>query len=100
MHIHLFYTFLHNSSEGMFLCLPDELNILSAFIVCHIHSVTSYSLDVWVYGPAHEVYCDIIQENGPERGKYRVIGTGVKTRPLFSTKLSGTGNILLTTLPV
>ena len=25
MHIHLFYTFLHNSSEGMFLCLPRQL---------------------------------------------------------------------------
>ena len=35
---HLFYTFLHNSSEGMFLCLPAELYILSAFFVSHIHS--------------------------------------------------------------
>ena len=35
---HLFYTFLHNSSEGMFLCLPEELYILSAFFVSHIHS--------------------------------------------------------------
>ena len=32
------FTFLHNSSEGMFLCLPEELYILSAFFVCHIHS--------------------------------------------------------------
>ena len=38
---HLFYTFLHNSSEGMFLCLPEELYILSAFFVSHVHSVTS-----------------------------------------------------------
>ena len=36
---HLFYTFLHNSSEGMFLCLPEELYILSAFFVSHVHSV-------------------------------------------------------------
>ena len=35
---HLFYTFLHNSSEGMFLCLPGELYILTAFFVSHIHS--------------------------------------------------------------
>ena len=34
MHIH----FLHNSSEGMFLCLPEELYILSAFFVRHVHS--------------------------------------------------------------
>ena len=33
---HLFYTFLHNSSEGMFLCLPGELYILSAFFVSHL----------------------------------------------------------------
>ena len=33
------FTFLHNSSEGMFLCLPEELYILSAFFVSHIHSV-------------------------------------------------------------
>ena len=32
------FTFLHNSSEGMFLCLPEELYILSAFFVCHVHS--------------------------------------------------------------
>ena len=32
------FTSLHNSSEGMFLCLPEELYILSAFFVCHIHS--------------------------------------------------------------
>ena len=29
---------LHNSSEGMFLCLPEELYILSAFSVRHVHS--------------------------------------------------------------
>ena len=29
---------LHNGSEGMFLCLPEELYILSAFFVSHIHS--------------------------------------------------------------
>ena len=34
MHIH----FLHNSSEGMFLYLLEELYILSAFFVSHIHS--------------------------------------------------------------
>ena len=39
MHIHLFYTFLQNSSEGMFLCLPKELYILSAFFVIHVQSV-------------------------------------------------------------
>ena len=33
------FTFLHNSSEGMFLCLPEELYILSAFFVRHVHSV-------------------------------------------------------------
>ena len=32
------FTFLHNSSERMFLCLPEELYILSAFFVCHVHS--------------------------------------------------------------
>ena len=32
------FTFLHNSSEGMFLYLPEELYILSAFFVRHIHS--------------------------------------------------------------
>ena len=32
------FTFLHNSSEGMFLCLPEELYILSAFFVRHVHS--------------------------------------------------------------
>ena len=36
---HLFYTFLHNSSEGMFLCVPEELYILSAFFVSDVHSV-------------------------------------------------------------
>ena len=44
MHIHLFYTFLHNSSEVMFLCLPEELYILSAFFVSHIHSDSSFSI--------------------------------------------------------
>ena len=34
------FTFLHNSNEGMFLCLPEELYILSAFFVCHVHSVS------------------------------------------------------------
>ena len=32
MNIH----FLHNSSEGMFLCLPEELYILSAFFVRYV----------------------------------------------------------------
>ena len=32
------FTFLHNSSEGIFLCLPEELYILSAFFVCHVQS--------------------------------------------------------------
>ena len=27
-----------NSSEGMFLCLPEEMYILSTFFVRHIHS--------------------------------------------------------------
>ena len=36
------FTFLQNSSEGMFLCLPEELYILSAFFVRHIHSVSRH----------------------------------------------------------
>ena len=40
---HLFYTFLHNSSEEMFLCLREELYILSAFFVSHVHSECIYT---------------------------------------------------------
>ena len=41
------FTFLHNSSEGMFLCVPEELYILSAFFVRHAHSVCKGS-DFWL----------------------------------------------------
>ena len=33
------FPLLHNSSEGMFLCLPEELYMVSAFFVSHVHSV-------------------------------------------------------------
>ena len=39
---HLFYTFLHNSSEGMFLCLPQQLLRVewgTVYFVRHVHSV-------------------------------------------------------------
>ena len=43
MQIHLFYTCLHNSSEGMFFCwgLNVELYILSSFFVRDVYNVTS-----------------------------------------------------------
>ena len=38
MHVTPVLHILHNSSEGIFLCLPEELYILSAFFVSHVHS--------------------------------------------------------------
>ena len=51
MHVTPVLHILHNSSEGMFLCLPEELYILSSFFVRHIHSDSAY-LDVIKYHEA------------------------------------------------
>ena len=67
---------LHNSSEGMFLCLPEELYILSALFVCHVHSVNMVNARM-----AHVMMRKELATAGPVNLFMQVMGSLISTAP-------------------